>query len=84
MDLHVDELLAQYRNLTTGVNPASVPHAAARKVEMSADDAKALLDKLKYEAKEDIENAEDYSDIKSGENEAKAVRFVDRELFLRI
>ena len=43
MDLHIEELLAQYRNLTTGDNTGSVHHAPVRKVEMSADYAKALL-----------------------------------------
>ena len=53
MDLHVDELLAQYRNLTTGGNPVSVPQDPVRKVEMSPDDALALLSKIKEEAKEE-------------------------------
>ena len=81
MDLHIDELLAQYRNLTTGVNPASVPHAPARRVEMSADDSKALLSRIKEEAKKDIENAEDFSDINSRGEASKPECFVDRECF---
>ena len=81
MDLHVDELIAQYRNLTTGVNPASVHHAPARKVEMSADNAHALLSKIKGEAKEDSENDEAFSDINSRGDASKPECFVDRERF---
>ena len=81
MDLHVDELIAQYRNLTTGVNPASVHHALPRKVEMSADNAHALLSKIKGEAKEDSENDEAFSDINSRGDASKPECFVDRERF---
>ena len=83
MDLHVDELLAQYRNLTTGGNPVSVPQDPVRKVEMSADDALALLSKIKEEAKEESENEEGFSDINSRGDPPKPDRFVDRERFLR-
>ena len=83
MDLHVDELLAQYRNVTTGGNPVSVPQDPVRKVEMSADDALALLSKIKEEAKEESENEEGFSDINCRGDPPKPDRFVDRERFFK-
>ena len=33
MELHVEELLSQYRSLTTGCNPASLSHVQTQKLQ---------------------------------------------------
>ena len=43
MDLHIEELLDQYRSITTGVHPGSIAYAPTGKVDMSIDAAASLL-----------------------------------------
>ena len=56
MNLDIEDLLNQYRSLTTGANRTSVRQAPTEKVEMSVDAAGALLSKIKEEADQDCKN----------------------------
>ena len=55
IDLHIDELLTQYRSITSGVNFCGVSHAPKLNLNMSEVTAGALLSKLKEEAEESSE-----------------------------
>ena len=80
MDLHIEELLDQYRSITTGVHPGSIPYAPTGKVDMSIDAAASLLSKRKDEAEKDSNNEENMIDMCGGEA-SNADGFINRELF---
>ena len=77
LDLHIENLLAEYRIIVNEVNCASVPHAPRKKTHTSADAKGSLLCKIK-EAKENCENEEDFTDINS---RVDVDCFVNRERF---
>ena len=68
MKLHVEELLAQYRSLTTGANPDYLSHSPTEKVVMSVDAAGAILREIK-DADEEDTNKEDQFVEMNGESE---------------
>ena len=83
MEMHIEELLAQYRSLTTGVNSSSVPNLPTEKVEMSVDAAGALLSKIEQEAEEESKNKEEFIDMNAGGEGPESDCSIDKELFLR-
>ena len=81
MDLHIEELLAQYRSLTTGVHPGSIGYAATGQVDMSVDDAESLLSKIKDEAEKIYNEQRDLIDMSHGGDGSNSDCFINRELF---
>ena len=55
MDLHIEELLTQYRCITSGVNYADVSHGPKFKLHMSEVTAAAFLGKIQEEGEEESE-----------------------------
>ena len=78
MDLHIDELLTQYRSITSGVNYSGVSHAPKLNLEMSKVTAEALLRKIKEQAEESSESKEEDVDGNGVRDES-----INRELFLK-
>ena len=76
IDLHIDELLAQYRSITSGVNFCGVSHAPKLNLKMSEVTAGALLSKLKEEVEESSEVKEEDFDGNGGREES-----INKELF---
>ena len=81
MDLHIEELLTQYRCITSGVNYGGVSHAPKLKLQMSEVTAEALLSKIKEDAKESSESKEDVVDGKAAREDSKAGSSINKELF---
>ena len=80
MELHVEELVAQYRSLTTGANPESLSHSPTEKV-MSEDTAHALLNEI--QDADDVETKEEDQSVDvNGEGEdLESDCAIKRELF---
>ena len=83
MEMHIEELLAQYRSLTTGVNSSSVPNLPTEKVEMSVDAAGALLSKIEQEAEEESKNKEEFIDMNAEGEGPESDCSIDKELFFK-
>ena len=83
MELHIEDLLAQYNCITSGINSAAVTHAPRKKVQMSVDTAGAILSKIKEEAQESSEDREDFTDVNSAGEASKSYGFVNRDLFVK-
>ena len=83
MDLHVEELIAQYRSLTTGVNTPCVAHLQSAKVEMSMDDARALLNEVEKRAEENSKNEGEFVDMNAGVEGSESDCSINRELFFK-
>ena len=83
MDLHVEELVAQYRSLSTGVNTPCVAHLPSGKVEMSMDDARALLNEVEKEAEENSKNEREFVDMNAGGEGSESDCSINRELFFK-
>ena len=83
MDLHVEELVAQYRSLSTGVNAPRVAHLPSGKVEMSMDDARALLNEVEKGAEENSKNEGEFVDMNAGGEGSESDCSINRELFFK-
>ena len=83
MELHVEELLSQYRSLTTGCNPASLSHVQTQKVTMSVDAAGALLREIKDEDDEVTEKEDQFADMHGEGEDLDSDCSINRELFFK-
>ena len=83
IDLHIEELLTQYRSITSGVNYGGVSHAPKFKLQMSEVTAGALLSKIEEEAEESAENKEDVTDCEAVREGSKTDCSINRELFFK-
>ena len=83
LDLHIDELLTQYRSITSGVNYGGVSAVPNLKLQMSEVIAGVLLSRIEEEAKESSENNKDVMDYKAASENSKADSYINRELFFR-
>ena len=81
MELHVEELLSQYRSLTTGCNPASRSHVQTQKVTMSVDAAGALLREIKDDDDEETKTEDDFTDMDGEGEDLDSDCSINRELF---
>ena len=83
MDLHIEELLTQYRCITSGVNYAGISRVPRLKLQMSEETAGALLCKIEAEAVESFENKIDVADGRTVQEDSKADSSINRELFFK-
>ena len=83
MELHVEELLSQYRSLTTGCNPASVSHVQTQKVTMSVDAAGALLREIKDDDDEETKKEDHFADMDGEGEDLDSDCYINRELFFK-
>ena len=82
IDLHIEELLTQYRCITSGVNYSAVSHAPKLNLQMSEVTAGALLSKIEDEAQESLESQEDAVDYNAAaRNYQIAEGSINKELF---
>ena len=65
LDLYIQELMTQYKCITSGVNYYGVSNPPKLKLQMSEVTAGVLLSKIEVEAKESSENKEDVIDYKA-------------------
>ena len=80
---NIEELLDQYKSITTGVNWTAIPRTPTNKVEMSEDAAATLLTKLKKEAEEKSKTEKELIGMYDGEEGSKSECVVDKELFYK-
>ena len=83
LDLHIDELLTQYRSITSGVNYGGVSAVPNLKLQMSEVIAGVLLSRIEEEAKESSENNKDVMDYKAASANSKADSYINKEIFLQ-